>query len=526
MKHTLTVLLAAAIAFGNCAVNAASVRISAVDFAKDPAKVAALQKAVATMRANNTALNTTPAFLASWQYWANTHGYLGTGPNAAGTVATYVPRQIASRCSDDPVCISYYQHLSDTPMPADSFTAQIWGTCQHGNLNFLPWHRMYLHFFERVMRKQSGDANFSLPYWDYFAEKGAGGKGIALPTLVRGKTTGAMYDEFRTPGLNDYKAAIDATTGSATQAFKFTDFTSFSNQLQNQPHGAMHCGTGSGCTAPDMGLVPLAGLDPVFYMHHSNIDRLWQCWLNRKANGQTINLAWAKANLGMPDSWYQTSFKFVDENGKAVSMTIAEVFTPGVIDTRYATETNCVVAEPRAKLPMLKAAPPTLMKITPMSHTKGAVLKGAAITLPLQVTSDKNLLSTTPKAMGAKAGNAILIIENVDIQGDPEVTYNIYLSSQRDPNRSVYIATLNYFGVLEPTHERHQHSTGSGAKIGTLTYDVQEELAELGVTSTADVAVRFVPSNFITEAVKKRTTKGSVTVGNIRLERAGGAEVK
>ena len=405
-------------------------------------------------------------------------------------------------------------------MPADRFTAQIWGTCQHGNLNFLPWHRMYLHFYERVMRKQSGDDKFSLPYWDYFSEKGAGGKGIALPTLVRGAGTGAMYDEFRTPGLNEYTAAIDANTGSAKQAFKFTNFTRFSNELQNQPHGAMHCGTGSGCRAPDMGLVPLAGLDPVFYMHHANIDRFWQCWLNRQANGQTINLAWAKANLGMPDSWYQTSYQFVDENGKAVSMTIADVFTPGVIDTHYDKETNCVVAEPRTKPPVLKAGP-TLMKITPVSHTKGAELKGEAVTLPLQATPGKDLLTAGPRMMGMKAGNAVLIIENVDIKGDPEVTYNIYISSKSDPKRSVYIATLNYFGVLEPAHKGHKQDTGSAAKIGTLTYDVQEELAELGVSSTADVTVRFVPSNFLTEAVKKRTTKGSVTVGNIRLEPAG-----
>lgn len=527
MKHTFTALLTVAAAVScNIAAFAGSDRISTSDFVKDPAKVAVLQKAVATMRTNDTATNTGPAFLASWQYWANTHGYLGIGPNAAGTVATYVPEQIALRCSGDSVCINYYKHLSDTPMPADSFTSKIWGTCQHGNLNFLPWHRMYLHFFERVMRKQSGDVNFSLPYWDYFAEKGARGKGIALPTLVRGKSAGAMYDRFRTPGLNEYKTAIAATTGSAVQAFKFTDFTPFSNQLENQPHGVMHCGTGSGCRAPDMGLVPLAGLDPVFYMHHANIDRLWQCWLNRKANGQPINLAWAKANLGMPDDWYQTSYSFVDENGKAVSLTIADVFTPGVIDAHYDNDSNCVVAEPRTKSLAFKAMSPTLINITPVSHRKGAVLKGKALTIPLQVSTDKNLLLETPKTKGAKPGNALLIIENVDIHGDPEVTYNIYISSKRDPKRSVYIATLNYFGLIEPTHQGHQQNSGPQAKIGTLTYDVQEELMELGVASTADVAIRFVPSNFISEVVKKRTTTGSVTVGNIRLEQAGGAEVK
>ena len=28
-----------------------------------------------------------------------------------------------------------------------------------------------------------------------------------------------------------------------------------------------------------MGAVPVAALDPVFYLHHANIDRLYDCWL-------------------------------------------------------------------------------------------------------------------------------------------------------------------------------------------------------------------------------------------------------
>ena len=102
MKHALAISLAAATALCSAAAFASAPRISAADFAKDPAKVKVLQNGVAAMRKNDAAPNTTAAFLASWQYWANIHGYLGTGPNAAGTVATYVPQQIAARCSGDP----------------------------------------------------------------------------------------------------------------------------------------------------------------------------------------------------------------------------------------------------------------------------------------------------------------------------------------------------------------------------------------------------------------------------------------
>ena len=62
-----------------------------------------------------------------------------------------------------------------------------------------------------------------------------------------------------------------------------------------------------------MGIVPVAGADPVFYMHHANIDRLWQCWIKKKRGTKAINLAWAKANLGMDSSWFDQSYSFVDE---------------------------------------------------------------------------------------------------------------------------------------------------------------------------------------------------------------------
>lgn len=55
MRRTLAKLFAAATILGVGFAYAASPRISAADFANDPAKVAALQKGVAAMRANDTA---------------------------------------------------------------------------------------------------------------------------------------------------------------------------------------------------------------------------------------------------------------------------------------------------------------------------------------------------------------------------------------------------------------------------------------------------------------------------------------
>src|SRR5688572_6034211 len=48
---------------------------------------------------------------------------------------------------------------------------ETWNTCQsHAGQNihhFLPWHRMFVFFFEQIVRQVSGRADFALPYWDY-----------------------------------------------------------------------------------------------------------------------------------------------------------------------------------------------------------------------------------------------------------------------------------------------------------------------------------------------------------------------
>ena len=46
-----------------------------------------------------------------------------------------------------------------------------WNQCQHQGWFFLPWHRMYLYFFERIVRAAvvaaGGPADFAIPYWNY-----------------------------------------------------------------------------------------------------------------------------------------------------------------------------------------------------------------------------------------------------------------------------------------------------------------------------------------------------------------------
>ncbi|GAA0663358.1 tyrosinase family protein [Rheinheimera tangshanensis] len=518
-KKTFTIALSLLLC-SSYALAEASYRISVKDFSSDPAKVKALQQGIERMKAKSQANPMSADFRTSFAYWSNTHGFFGTGKNATDLKAYIAYRMPGClEVLDKATCDAYYQHMSNSTVPNDGFTDNVWGTCQHGNLNFLPWHRMFLYFYEKTLRKHVGDPNFSLPYWDYFQERSPDGKGLALPQLVRGQAAGSLYDQFRTPGLNDNKTAIDPDSASAAQAFSFTDFTHFSNQLQGQPHGAMHCAVGTGCATPNMGFVPIAGLDPVFYMHHANIDRLWQCWLNKKAAGKTIDLAWAKANLGMPESWYQTSYSFADENGNQATMTIADVFTPGKIPVRYSNETACDIqkvapqqlakAQPEKTLIQFKAhAPVSSNKTVDLRGTTTKVALDPQVPAQLQASDKIELLSQS-------TGDTYLVLQDVKMVGAPATTYKIYLSTEQQPEQKLYVATINYFGVTD-----HAHAGHAMGDMGDLVYKVTDLAQQLGHADAADLMVHFVPTNLTTTEVAEKPRQSGITLGQIRLETA------
>ena len=39
----------------------------------------------------------------------------------------------------------------------------VWRSCRHGSWWFLPWHRAYLHRFERIVQHNLGDPTWALP---------------------------------------------------------------------------------------------------------------------------------------------------------------------------------------------------------------------------------------------------------------------------------------------------------------------------------------------------------------------------
>jgi tyrosinase len=162
---------------------------------------------------------------------------------------------------------------------------------------------MYLHYFESivhdVIQDLGGPADWALPFWDY-SEDPARSATLALPPAFVATTwpdggPNPLREEERAAGIRDGDPmdVEDVRLGTWTISFS-TDVlarpsfggpvTGFHHPpagagiVETQPHGTVHVDVGGFNPAGLMSRFHTAPLDPIFWLHHCNIDRLWAQW--------------------------------------------------------------------------------------------------------------------------------------------------------------------------------------------------------------------------------------------------------
>jgi tyrosinase len=282
-------------------------------FATNAAKLASLRKGVTAMMALDNGVADPALNPMGWKYQAYIHG---------------VPKSIA------------------TPDLMKLWTAdekEVWNSCQHSTWFFLAWHRMEIFYFERIMRVMSGDNTLSIPYWNFGVAAMAAipPVGARLPPEFRvvtlpDKTPNSLYWPQRNANANIPPATPDPAkplSGEATTTLAaFMKKAFFTNveaegpmsfgggatgipqhgildvgtgQIENIPHNTVHgaLGNGNELSLTDAGG---AGLDPMFWPIHINIDRAWACWQQMNPD------ATPKAG-----AWLTETFTFFDAGGTA-----------------------------------------------------------------------------------------------------------------------------------------------------------------------------------------------------------------
>ena len=181
---------------------------------------------------------------------------------------------------------SLLQSVYGSDHGADYALAQAaWATCQaHGNSAnepyFVFWHRLYVLYLERMISALTGASHFTLPYWDYTTPGKA-----AIPAAFRSPGDPKwqpLYQANRnaggnnTPNVNGGDPINKYDPGALSlEAMTKADFVTFNRTLDQGLHGNVHGLVGNGT---NMGAVPTAAEDPIFWLHHCNIDRIWYAW--------------------------------------------------------------------------------------------------------------------------------------------------------------------------------------------------------------------------------------------------------
>lgn len=440
----------------------------------------------------------------------------------AGAVTTMMGRN-----SSDPTSWAYQAAIHGTHA---SKTLALYNNCQHGTWFFLPWHRMFLYYFERIVRAavadNGGSSAWSLPFWDYEGP----GQQPSLPPAFRPSSTMPALQATRASAVNAGRALSSAVTSSAhaqacgafvgTTEFGggITGVAQFSNdtgQLENQPHNVIHNAVGG--TQGPMRDPQAAAQDPIFWLHHANIDRLWWLWTAGQHPSPTDT------------RWTAEKFEFFDEHGQQVSMTPSDVLD---IETQlgYTYETPPPTTPVGVRSFAVSsqgnfAQPPALepVGIAPTSLTLTGVPAST------EVSIDQRAASAFLEAKHESQPDHIYL-ELADIEGDddPGSIYGVYLNLPAAASAAIaethHAATLSFFGIQRSTHPIGDEQ-GHGMSI---TRDVTALLSALAQHDEWDgqhltVTLRPLdpapPEPGLAHALPDSltSTDPAVTIGSIRI---------
>ncbi|WP_324780828.1 tyrosinase family protein [Thiobacillus sedimenti] len=126
--------------------------------------------------------------------------------------------------------------------------------------NFLSWHRGFLCAFEDAL--QAVDPNVTIPYWDWYHFRSLP---VELTTNLPANfpNNGRNFDANGIPSQGDIQAWWRSAIASR-------NYTQFQRTLELNLHNLVH-----GAVGGDMADPTRAVSDPVFWMHHCFIDKLW-----------------------------------------------------------------------------------------------------------------------------------------------------------------------------------------------------------------------------------------------------------
>lgn len=435
----------------------------------------------------------------------------------------------------DPTSWRHLAEIHGSSIPRSQWPRGVhWNDCQHGSWFFLPWHRVYLHHFEVIVRstvaKLKGPADWALPYWDYSDPQRPNVR--QLPPAFRAQqllngSPNPLYVAQRAAATNGggQLPAGAVSTAAALAETMFADaagggtvpsfggpVTGASHSggvmgtLERVPHGPVHVEVG-GSTGWMSGF-DTAGRDPIFWLHHANIDRLWSVWLR------------TAGHLNPTDPrWLRETFEFGSGRWKT-KLAARDVLDSTKAPLRYRYEDEPAARPRRVGAPtalrakrleaVVRRGPPEMV-----GASRGEIaLTGAPTHAEVHVNPARG--AGLKRFAGARQPERIYLkVENVRGTTVPAGLFNVYVNAPERASAATlerhHAGVLSTFGVRESTQSTETHG-GEGL---SFSFDITDLVKRLKVATQWEkqpLRVTFAPADSTVAAAPSDLRVGRVSL--------------
>ena len=368
-----------------------------------------------------------------------------------------------------------------------------WDQCQHQSWFFLPWHRGYVASFEAVIAATivefDGPSDWALPYWNYSESLDANPNARLMPPEFRDRrlpdgSSNALWSKRAAVSNGDFSLDNNVVTLAALQFQNFANATpgapsgfggpptgfntggGDNGGIENLPHNRVH--TRIGGQTGFMSDPATAALDPIFWLHHCNIDRLWEVWRNQGAQFRNpTDAQWLTA----------VAFNMHDAARKPLTFMSADMLDTTRVLHGYRYDSVPMAQEPTTpalvEVAMVAEGRPELAGANDGTiRLEGAVTR-TVVTLRPQLTTRSFTEATKPRPR-----RVYLNLENVTGTGVPG-DFSVFLHMQDDRREPVLAGVMTTFGLARASDPDRGHG-GSGL---SQVFDITGLPDQLGLTS-------------------------------------------
>ena len=375
--------------------------------------------------------------------------------------------------------------------------------CPHGDWYFLPWHRGYVDMYEKAAMTLMKNDKFAMPYWDWttlrnypaaFTDPNYKGKPNPLyvpnrgdPPTLRNPLTGgdALTDALVGPDVmrRIYRETVFEAFGTSRNPRQRDLNPSWvpagggrQGILESTPHNNVHNNIGA--------FMPQSNSprDPIFMMHHSNIDRIWAYWS-------------ALGRQNSPDSlWLNMAFtnNYIRANGSFYSWVVKNLQSTAALGYTYEglPQPDKVLVDTQRNQNLVALFDP--QKKGAAKRTLKANTSAAKVDAHLSVPFA--LETSTLKSVSAESKEVVAILSDIDI-GDNVRAIRVFINretlSQDVPDSDPHFVTTLSF--LQHKNGKDHKAHGS---LPSAIVNLTETLAKLAAVkrlSGDNITVQLLP---------------------------------